>query len=196
MAATAALAVSSDLALAASGPGINIGAQGTAEKANDLLKGAADKLNIQDAPKRFGPGIPGAAKDATKVAQKAGSGAIGDLQAGATDVTRQARQNVEDTARRTGGLFGNAKDNAGGVAGNVQDGAKNILGQVQGKKDDARSAAKDVVGQAQSKANDGKGVLGSIQEGIQGFTESVAQKGSDAKTAAEGAASNAQKALQ
>ncbi|MCO5574849.1 hypothetical protein L7F22_028642 [Adiantum nelumboides] len=103
-------------ALAFSGPG-GSGAERTAQKAQDLLK-SADKLNVEDAPQRYGPGrVAGSAQDAGKVAQDAGGKALSQIQGGVSNITS--------------GL--------GGKKGDVQGAAENAASKVQSNVDDATS---------------------------------------------------------
>ncbi|MCO5563276.1 hypothetical protein L7F22_016914 [Adiantum nelumboides] len=70
----APLAVFAKTAIAAKGS-CNEGARRVAEKADFLLK-AADKLNNEDAPSRFGSGHPGGAQDPFRILQIAGNGEL------------------------------------------------------------------------------------------------------------------------
>ncbi|KAI5065950.1 hypothetical protein GOP47_0018574 [Adiantum capillus-veneris] len=127
VAAGSALAVfSNNTSMAAIGPG-NEGACRTAEKADELLK-AADKLNIEDAPRRYGPGRPGPVKDPTKISQIAGT---------ARDAIGQA-----DTKSYIGDDLGKAE---GGVLKPFQQGLKNLKETVERTGADARSTVADVV---------------------------------------------------
>ncbi|KAG0620791.1 hypothetical protein M758_4G244500 [Ceratodon purpureus] len=130
-------------AFAASGPGGD-GAERTARKADELLQGA-DALIKNDSPQRFGPergfGNGTDKADEDRFSQKAGSGAIPELQDATSAQVSGARDkfasNVKKTQRRIDGIWGMGK----GMANDV-------VATAQGKADDAAKGAKRAFGQA------------------------------------------------
>jgi hypothetical protein len=130
-------------AFAASGPGGD-GAERTARKADELLQGA-DSLIKNDSPQRFGPeqgfGNGTDKADEDRFSQKAGSGAIPELQDVTSAQVSGARDkfasNVKKTQRRIDGIWGLGK----GMANDV-------VATAQGKADDAAKGAKKALGQA------------------------------------------------
>ncbi|MCO5612699.1 hypothetical protein L7F22_066968 [Adiantum nelumboides] len=137
----AALAVFTNMAIAAQGPG-NEGARRVAEKADSLLK-AADKLNNEDAPPRFGPGRPGGAQDPSRISQIAGSGsaAANSVQKSAGDAAKNVGEATNTLKKKSGGFFGFGKKESGAVADN----AKDALSQAKGKTDEVASNVKRTV---------------------------------------------------
>ncbi|MCO5601158.1 hypothetical protein L7F22_055277 [Adiantum nelumboides] len=155
----AALAVFSNSSMAAIGPGGD-GNRRTAEKADELLK-AADKLNIEDAPKRFGPGRPGPVQDPTKISQIAGSGSGAVAKEGAA-------------AAEEGEKLGDA--------------ARSAIGQAQSKPSQLGAAARDAVGQADTKkfsddlGNAEGGVFKPFQQGFKNLRDTAERTGSEARS--------------
>lgn len=128
-------------AFAASGPG-GSGAERTARKADELLQGA-DALIKEDSPQRFGPeqgfGNGTSPADVDRFSQKAGSGAIPELQdetsaqvAGARD---KFASNVKKTQRKVDGIFGKsvndvvatAQDTVEGIVDDVKEPVYNVV---------------------------------------------------------------------
>ncbi|KAI5064004.1 hypothetical protein GOP47_0020674 [Adiantum capillus-veneris] len=162
----AALAVFTNMAIAAQGPG-NEGARRTAEKADSLLK-AADKLNNEDAPPRFGPGRPGGAQDPTKISQIAGSGPAGSVQKGASKAAKGVGDATKSLKSKGDGLFGFGKKESGAVANNATD----ALSQAKGKTEEVASNVKQTVirdgfgrvrGPAKDLASNVEGAVGQAQ---------------------------------
>jgi hypothetical protein len=90
-------------AFAASGPGGD-GAERTARKADELLQGA-DALIKNDSPQRFGPergfGNGTAPEDEDRFSQKAGSGAIPELQDATSAQVSGARDQFASNVQKT-----------------------------------------------------------------------------------------------
>ncbi|MCO5564289.1 hypothetical protein L7F22_017949 [Adiantum nelumboides] len=106
-------------ALAFSGPG-GSGAERTAQKAQDLLK-SADKLNVEDAPQRYGPGrISGSAQDAGKVAQDAGGKAISQIQGGVSGIFSSIKEGFQGLKDNVESKNADAKKTLDEAASNVQ----------------------------------------------------------------------------
>jgi len=126
-------------AFAASGPG-GTGAERTARKADELLQGA-DKLIKNDSPQRFGPeqgfGNGTAPEDVDRFSQKAGSGAVPELQDATSAQVSGARDkfasNVKKTQRRIDGIWGLGKGMANDVVATAQEKADEIQGAVASK---------------------------------------------------------------
>ncbi|MCO5551553.1 hypothetical protein L7F22_005057 [Adiantum nelumboides] len=101
----AALAVFTNMAIAAQGPG-NQGARRVAEKADSLLK-AANKLNNEDTPPRFGPGRLGGAQDSSRILQIAGSGSVAanSILKTAGDAAKNVGKATNALKKKGGGFF-------------------------------------------------------------------------------------------
>ncbi|KAL2631481.1 hypothetical protein R1flu_016167 [Riccia fluitans] len=170
VAAGAALAVAGSSmqidgsAFAVSGPG-NDGAAITAKLADDLLKAGDDLVN-NDSPPRYGGERVGAQaqKNADKIAQQGGSGAVEGLQnsvdAG-NDAVSTAKTNVEKTGQKLGEFFNQDKSSGNisstdpleGVS-NVKEGVKDLLGNGSEKvKSDIESASQKVGSDVATAAN-------------------------------------------
>jgi hypothetical protein len=193
-------------AFAASGPGGD-GAERTARKADELLQGA-DALIKNDSPQRFGPergfGNGTAAEDIDRFSQKAGSGAIPELQDATSAQVSGARDkfasNVKKTQRRIDGIWGMGKGMANDVVANAQGkvddaakGAKKALGQATKNTvaSNVKSNAGNVAADVKSKADDvtapvkssSGGFFGKIKQQAKGIQGAVASKGADVKDA-------------
>ncbi|KAH7445997.1 hypothetical protein KP509_01G031900 [Ceratopteris richardii] len=117
-------------ALAASGPGTS-GGERTAQKAEDLLK-SADKLNLEEAPKRFGPGRldPGSsANDLRKTAQDAGGRALSQM----ADGVKNTSSEVADKAKKAQGVAEKSVSDVGSSVNRSfsESGSQNILGSIK-----------------------------------------------------------------
>lgn len=204
-------------AFAASGPGGD-GAARTARKADELLQGA-DAFIKNDSPPRFGParglGNGTAAEDEDRFSQKAGSGAIPDLQDATSQQVSGARDkfasNVAKSKRRIDGIWGMGKGMANDVVATAQDkaeGAKKMFGSAprinMGPKNPANSirdavgdAGKDIQGKAKDAASDVKGKADTVSKGQGGgFFGKIAQKGKAVQSGIAKNLSNAQNAAQ
>jgi hypothetical protein len=193
-------------AFAASGPGGD-GADRTARKADELLQGA-DALIKNDSPQRFGPergfGNGTDKADEDRFSQKAGSGAIPEIQDATSAQVSGARDkfasNVNKTKRRIDGIWGMGKGMANDVVATTQGkaddaakGAKKALGQATKNtvasniKSNAGNVAADVKGKADEVAEPVKsssgGFFGKIKQQAKGIQGTVASKGADVKNA-------------
>ncbi|KAG0620792.1 hypothetical protein M758_4G244600 [Ceratodon purpureus] len=158
-------------AFAASGPGGD-GAERTARKADELLQGA-DALIKNDSPQRFGPergfGNGTDKADEDRFSQKAGSGAIPELQDATSAQVSGARDkfasNVKKTQRRIDGIWGMGK----GMANDV-------VATTQSKADDAAKGAKRAFGQAtkNSVASNVKSSAGNVAADVKSSAGNVA----------------------
>jgi hypothetical protein len=193
-------------AFAASGPGGD-GAERTARKADELLQGA-DALIKNDSPQRFGPergfGNGTDKADEDRFSQKAGSGAIPELQDATSAQVSGARDkfasNVKKTQRRIDGIWGQGKGmandvvaDAQGKAGDAAKGAKKLFGQAA--KNNMGSSMKSNVGNVaqdvKSKADEvtapakgaGGGFFGKIKQQAKGVQGAVAKKGAEVQSA-------------
>jgi len=193
-------------AFAASGPGGD-GAERTARKADELLQGA-DALIKNDSPQRFGPergfGNGTSAEDVDRFSQKAGSGAIPDIQDATSAQVSGARDklasNVKKTQRRIDGIWGVGKGMANDVVATAQGkaddaakGAQNTFGQATKNvvASNVKITAGNVAADVKSKAGEvtapvkssGGGFFGKIKQQAKGIHGAVASKGADVKDA-------------
>ncbi|KAG0581286.1 hypothetical protein KC19_4G239700 [Ceratodon purpureus] len=193
-------------AFAASGPGGD-GAERTARKADELLQGA-DALIKNDSPQRFGPergfGNGTDKADEDRFSQKAGSGAIPELQDATSAQVSGARDkfasNVKKTQRRIDGIWGMGKGMANDVVadaqGKVDDaakGAKRAFGQATKNTvaSNVKSSAGNVAADVKSKADEvaapvkssSGGFFGKIKQQAKGIQGAVASKGADVQNA-------------
>lgn len=194
-------------AFAASGPGGD-GAVRTARKADELLQNA-DAFIKNDSPQRFGPergfGNGTAKEDEDRFSQKAGSGAIPELQDATSAQVSGARDkfasNVQKTKRRIDGIWGQGK----GMA-------NDFIATSQGKADDVAKGAKKSFGKATSNniASGVKSNAGNVASNVQGkvdeatapaksagggFFGKIAQQSKGAKGAVAKAGAKIQSAL-
>ncbi|KAH7445999.1 hypothetical protein KP509_01G032100 [Ceratopteris richardii] len=126
-------------ALAASGPGSS-GAERTAQKAQDLLK-SADKLNVDEAPKRFGPGrlVPGSsATDAGRTAQEAVSQMADGVKNTSDEVANNAKkaqgmaeQSVSDITRNVNRSLD--ENGSQGILGSIKEGFEGLKDTITSK---------------------------------------------------------------
>ncbi|KAG0581293.1 hypothetical protein KC19_4G240400 [Ceratodon purpureus] len=193
-------------AFAASGPGGD-GAERTARKADELLQGA-DALIKNDSPQRFGPergfGNGTDKADEDRFSQKAGSGAIPELQDATSAQVSGARDkfasNVNKTKRRIDGIWGMGKGMANDVVATAQDkvgdaatGAKKAFGQANKNNmgSSIKSNAGNVAQSVKSKADEvtapakstGGGFFGKIKQQAKGVQGAVAKKGAEVQSA-------------
>ncbi|KAG0581292.1 hypothetical protein KC19_4G240300 [Ceratodon purpureus] len=193
-------------AFAASGPGGD-GAERTARKADELLQGA-DALIKNDSPQRFGPergfGNGTDKADEDRFSQKAGSGAIPELQDATSAQVSGARDkfasNVKKTQRRIDGIWGMGKGMANDVVANAQGkaddaakGAKRAFGQATKNSvaSNVKSSAGNVAADVKSKADEvaapvkssSGGFFGKIKQQAKGIQGAVASKGADVQDA-------------
>jgi hypothetical protein len=193
-------------AFAASGPGGD-GAERTARKADELLQGA-DALIKNDSPQRFGPergfGNGTDKADEDRFSQKAGSGAIPELQDATSAQVSGARDkfasNVNKTKRRIDGIWGMGKGMANDAVATAQDkvddaakGAKKAFGQATKNSmgSSIKSNAGNVAQNVKSKADEvtapakgtGGGFFGKIKQQAKGVQGAVAKKGAEVQGA-------------
>lgn len=184
----AALAVFANMSMAAIGPGGD-GARRTAEKADELLK-AADKLNMDDAPPRFGPGRPGPVQDASKISQIAGSGPLATAKKGVTDATKGTSDVARMAKNKGSGLFGMGKKQSGAVAENATD----AFSQAKGKTEEVVSNVKqaitrDGLGRFRNPVKD---IASNVGDGISNAVGQTQGKKGQLGNAAQNAVSQAQ----